>query len=274
MTKKMAGFKMLFSLLHSDYARIYYALTQRNFLMLKQRYKSIIINAIIQLLVYVMLFGYLFPLMAIPSAYIGSLYLGTQTLGILFFGMGFGLNIVSDIKYSRFIDYHLTLPLAKRWLFASYVTYFLMEVVITITPLMTLGIILLGPRFQFVEPHWLLFIFIYLLIICFAGILFLGLSLYYDYDWFMENLWPRRLSILVALCPFYFTWKAAYHFSPRIAQIMLLNPFTYTAEGMRAALIGGSAFIALPLCFAALIFWNIIAIYFAWLGIVKRLDPV
>ncbi len=67
---------------------------------------------------------------------------------------------------------------------------------------------------------------------------FFSFSLYYEYDWFLENIWARRINPLVVFASFFFTWKAAHRFSPKISYIMLANPFTYISEGMRATLIG------------------------------------
>ncbi len=257
-----------------DYFRIYWKLILRDLIVIKKRYKGALIDAGIPLIVEVIVFGYLFPLMGVPHTFIGPLFLGAQTMSMFFIVGSFGFRNIFDIQYTRFIDYRLTLPLPKRWLFAATITYFMMETFIVSIPLMTIGIMLLEPRFQFIHPQWLLFMVIYLLSLCLYSLLFLGLSFYYEFDWYLQNIWPRRLSILLAISPLFYPWKAVYHFSPSIAHLMLISPLTYVAEGLRSTLIGGPYFLSIPLCIAGLIVWISIAITFAAKGIAKRLDPV
>ncbi len=257
-----------------DYFRVYWALVLRDFIVIKKRYKGALIDAGIPLIVEVLIFGFLFPLMGVPLAFVGPLYLGAQTMSIFFIVGAFGFRNVFDIQYTRFIDYRLTLPLPKRWLFASYITYFMMEAFIVSIPLMTIGIMLLGTKFQFIHPEWFSFFIIYLMTLCLYGLLFLGLSFYYEFDWYLQNIWPRRLSILLALSPLFYPWHAVYNFSPTIAYIMLLNPLTYVAEGLRTTLIGGPYFLSTATCFVGLLVWICITIMFVTKGIHKRLDPV
>lgn len=258
----------------SDYFRVYCALVLRNYVVLKQRYKEAIIDAGIPLIVEVMVFGFLFPRMGVPLQLIGPIYLGAQTMSMFFIVGAFGFRNIFDIQFNRFIDYRLTLPLPKRWLFASYITYYMMETCIVSIPLLTLGVMLLGSNFQSINTQWLSFIMVYLMSLCLYSLMFLGLSFYYDFHWYLQNIWPRRLSILLAMSPIFYNWKAAYNFSPLIGYIMLINPLTYVAEGLRATLIGGPHFIAPILCIVALAVWIGISILFVAKSIHKRLDPV
>lgn len=261
-------------MVNTDYLRVYWALVMRNVIVLQQRYRGALIDAGIPLMVEVIVFGSLFPLMGVPLPFIGSIYLGAQTMSIFFIIGAFGFRNVFDLQYSRFIDYRLTLPLPKRWLFATYITYYVMEAFIVSIPLLTLGIMLLGSKFQAIQPHWFLFIVIYLMALCLYSLLFLGLSFHYEFHWYLQNIWPRRLSILLALSPIFYNWYAAYAFSPKIAYVMLLNPLTYVAEGLRTTLIGGPHFISPAYCILALAIWIGISILFLAKSIYKRLDPV
>lgn len=264
----------MINIVNIDYFRTYCALVQRNFVVIKKRYKSAIINSGIPLIIQVLTAGYFFPLMGVPEHLISPLFVGNQVLIMFFFGMGFGLRIVFDIKYSRFIDYQLTLPLPKRWLIASYVTYFMMDAALISAPIFTFGIIFLGTKFQMINPHPFLFLIVYCLTLCLYALIFLGLSIYYEYWWFMPNLWPRRLTLLITFSPIFYVWKTIYSFSPNISYIMLANPLTYTTEGMRSTLIGGSEFISWLICIPMLLIWISLTIAFVAYSITKRLDPV
>lgn len=118
------------------------------------------------------------------------------------------------------------------------------------------------------------FILMYLLTLIFYGALFLGLSLYYEYSWFMQNLWPRRLTFLITLSPLLTIFKRVESFSPFFAKLMLFNPLTYLVEGMRAALIGGTEYLPLSLCVPMGFVSVMLTLYFVHVGIKKRLDPV
>ncbi len=262
------------ALMNSHYFFTYIALVHRDILVIRQRLRGAMIDAGIQLLVQVITFGALFPTMGVPKNLIAPLFVGSIVLQLQFLGMGFGLRTIFDIKYNRFIDYRLTLPLPKRWLFASYITYFCIEAAIISLPLFTFGIILLGTNFEMIAPNWWLFCIIYLLTLCLYGLLFLGMSMYYSFDWFMQNLWPRRLTFLLMLSPLFVVWFKVKQFSPWFARAMLISPLTYATEGLRATLIGGPEYISAYICIPMLFGWIFLFSCFASYGIRKRLDPV
>ncbi len=264
----------MYKLINTHYFFTYLALVRRDISVIRQRLRGAFINASVRVVTDVVVFGGLFPAMGVPEELISPLFVGSVALQFLFQGMAFALRIIFDIRFTRFIDYRLTLPLPKRWLFASYITYFCMEAAIVTLPLFTLGILLLGDKFHIVAPNWFLFVVIYLMSLIFYGIMFLGLSLYYEFDWFMQNLWPRRLTFLLMLSPTFFVWYKAYEFAPYTAYSMLIVPLTYVAEGLRATLIGGPGYIPAYACILALFIWISLFIWFAACGIKKRLDPV
>lgn len=260
--------------INTNYFRIYLALVYRDCLVIKQRLTGAFIDAGVQLAVSLIMFGALFPTMGMATALIAPLFIGTQGVSLFFLGMGFGLRMIFDIKYSRFLDYRLTLPVPKRWLFASYITYFVIEGAIISLPLLTLGIIFLGKNFTMVAPNWFFFAVMYLMTLTLYGVMFLSFSLYYEFSWFMENLWPRRLTFLFSFSPIFLVWGQVYSFAPFIAKCMLLNPLTYTSEGLRATLIGGPEYLPTYICISATALW---IAFFTWLvgrGVSKRLDPV
>ena len=260
--------------INKQYLFTYLALVRRDCIVIRQQLRSALIDTTIRLFTEVLTFGALFPAMGVPHNLIAPLFVGAVTLQLLFFGMGFGIKILFDVKFNRFIDYRLTLPLPKRWLFAASITYFCLEALIVTLPLFTIGVILLGGAFAQMAPHWILFFVTYLLMLCLYGLLFLGLSLYYTFDWFMQNLWPRRLTFLLMMSPLFFVWYKAFEFSPWLARLMLLSPLTYTAEGLRATLIGGSEYIRPSFCIPMILVWIVLFTWFAASGIKKRLDPV
>ncbi len=261
-------------LVNKNYFLTYCMLVRRDAVVIQQRLTHALINATVRVLVSVIEFGGLFPAMGVPHDLVAPLFIGAIAMQLLFQGMGFGIRTLFDLKFNRFIDYHMTLPLPKRWLFASYITYFCMEAAIVTLPLFSIGIILLSDAFQSISPNYPLFIVIYMMTLIFNGLLFLGLSFYYQFDWFMQNLWPRRLTFLLMLSPLFFVWHKAREFSPKASLIMLASPLTYSAEGLRATLIGGTNYIPVHFCILGLGVSILFAIGFAARGITNRLDPV
>ncbi len=253
---------------------VFLVLVRRDLIMIRKRLRGLFITGIIQLAVAVILFGKLFPTMGIPAEMIAPLYLGSMCAQMLFLGNTMGFRNVYDIKYHRVIDYHITLPIPKRWLFASSIVYFVIESLIITLPLMTLGIIWLAPQFHMAQPNFIAFALVYLISLIFFGLMFLALSFYYEPNWFMENLWPRRISILLGLSPIFFLWKKVYAFSPKVALSMLISPLTYPVEGLRSTLLGSDNYIAWYLCIPAIIFFSYLATILLTVGVKKRLDPV
>jgi ABC-2 type transport system permease protein len=260
--------------INKSYFYTYLALMRRDMLVIKQRLRSALTDSGVQLVMHVLLYGSLFPALGISTDLIAPLFVSSQAISIIFLGMGFGIRILFDINFSRFIDYRLTLPIPKRWLFASYLTYFVIEGVIITTPLLLAGIIFLGTKFKMIAPNWPLFIITYLISFVLIGMLFLGLSTYYKFNYFMENLWPRRLTFLFSFSPTFVLWSQIQGFSPFFAKLMLLNPMTYLCEGLRATIIGGPAYISGYLCTGMMVLWSCLFALLVRRGVSKRLDPV
>jgi ABC-type polysaccharide/polyol phosphate export permease len=100
------------------------------------------------------------------------------------------------------------------------------------------------------------------------------LALSFSYQWYMDNIWPRILSPLLCLGAVFFTWHGINLFSPRIAQLTLLNPFTYVAEGIRQGLLGGTEYLPFTYCVPAVFLALVVVVGLLAYGIKKRLDPV
>lgn len=263
---------MAYSFLNN--ARVFLMLVYRDILVIKQRVGSMLIDASIELLVNITTFGALLPIMGMSREFIIPLYIGGMTAQMFYFAYSFSFGIVFDIRYDRFIDYRMTLPISKRWLFASYITKFVMETAIITAPLMTIGLFILRNNINFIDPQPLLFALMYFLTLVLFGTMFLGFSLYYEYDWFMQNIWARRLNFLFLFSPLFLVWHRVYDFSPIFARCMLLSPLTYTVEGLRATLLGGPNYIPVSLCFIGISLFMVLFIILIAVGAKKRLDPL
>lgn len=252
---------------------VYRALIGRSFKTVKYQLPNTLIDGLLLTSLNVLVFGYLFPAMSMPEALVAPVFLGS--LITMFFNLGFTLatRLVRDLKFTRFIDYLLTLPMNKKWLFAYYVSSFIIELTISTTPIVVFGLWALSGKINLMHANWPLFTLVYFLSIMLLAVLFLSISFLYPYLWFIDNIWPRRLTPLVITGSVYAPWERIYQLSPKLGNFFLLNPITYIAEGLRSTLLGGSHFIAAPLCIGALCIWLIASIGLLNLS-VKKLNAV
>lgn len=258
----------------SENLRVYWALLRRDLYVIKKRLRTIWTDTAVILFLEVILFGKLIPLMGLPTTMVAPIFLGAIISQTFFKASGKSYQAAGDLRFSRFIDYHLTLPISKTWLFAQIITSWLVEILVGILPFIIFGIIALGNFFPVTQLAWVQGLAFFTLSACMITIFTLACTYYYDYTWFINNIWPRRFGFLYGFCPFYFLWKQAYQFSPRVAQILLLNPFTYCVEGFRGMFLGGSQFISLYICTGMVLLFILCFSLFLAAGVKKRLDPV
>jgi len=90
----------------------------------------------------------------------------------------------------------------------------------------------------------------------------------------LEPIWVRVIFPLWTLGCFQFSWQVLYEAYPGLAYLMLLNPFTFTVEGMRAAIMGQAGSLPMWLCLSATLFFTLVLGVFGVCGILKRLDAV
>ncbi len=255
--------------------RVFSALVHRDLKVLRSKLRSMLIDGAVLVAANVLIFGKLFPLIGMPSHFIAPLFLGNG-IGMLLISLGYslGLKIVFDIQYNRFIDYHLTLPVSKTWLFLSYIVSFMIEAFVVAIPLVTLGVFLLRDAFETMNGNLFIFLGIFLLVLLFMTTFFLSFSFYYDADFYRDNLWSRRLMPLVCFSTMALTWNSIATFAPHTSKLFALNPLTHAVESLRASLIGGPEYLPLAFSVMGILCWIVFNCWLLARGIVKRLDPV
>lgn len=252
--------------------QIFRVLLQKEMKLFRRTFFSSILDSLALLLLNVLLLGYLFPLLGMPAHLILPLFLGNMVLIIVekTFATAFGL--IFDIRDKGLISYHSTLPLPKRWLFASYICKEMIKTAVLTIPLFFVGFLLLKPPSPIFFPP--IALLMYILMLLFISTFFLMLSFWYDDRWFLINLWPRRLNPLICTGCLFFTWHSIASFSPIISKFLLLNPFTYITEGLRASLLTDGTYLSLPLCISIVSISIVGALWLLALGIKRRLDCV
>lgn len=254
--------------------RIFLALIKRDIVWIKRRAVSTIIDCIAPLLTQITIFGYLFPLFGMAPALIGPVYLGSMLNLFIQLGYSFVLKIAFDLKGNRFIDYHLTLPLPKKWLFASYAVSHMIETAIVTVPLISGGIILLHTYIPLHNIQVFGFACIFTTMLCFLSTFFMLLGYSFELSWILHNIWPRILVPLWLFGAGLVPWQAVYGWNQKLGYLMLISPITYLAEGMRSALLGGEHYIPWQWCLIPLCIYTVINILLFSTRIQKRLDPV
>jgi len=260
-----------------DNMRIFLVLLQRDMKMLKNKLRSMLIDIFITTTIEILTFGSFFPLLGLPHEKIAPLYIGSAFALLIFYqGYIFSMNLLDEIPHFRatHMEYQLTLPLPKSWLFTEYILYFIIETFIITIPVILVGVWFLQSAFATMQGHWLLFFFIDIVVLVFSGIFFFALAFLFDYFWFRDNIWARCLSWFFNLSAIFSTWYAIQATSPFFAQLFLLNPFTHTTEILRAALLGQKGYLPIGWSLGAILLYSILGIIVARHGIYKQLDPV
>ena len=253
---------------------IFTALIRRDCYILSKQIKDFLIDGTISVSTKIIVFCYLFPVMGMSKSLVGPMFIGS--IVSLLFNINFAqsLRVVFDLKFNQLIYYHLTLPIDLHWLLAQKILSFTINTICITSPIIMGGIILLNSQLTIAYTNIILFLIIYLLTMFFFATFFLTLAFHCQYDWFMNNLWARRLSPLFLLSCILFPWKLLYNFWPNLAYLFLCNPCTYVAEGFRSSLLGSDQFISYTICIPIIM----LTLWIAWKTLVfsvkRRLNPV
>ncbi len=258
----------------SQNARVFGALVRRNLYVFRSQLRGSLIDGCAILLLDVLIFGYLFPTMGMAREMIAPVFLGNIIFILFMASFSFSYQILFDVEFTRQIDYYRTLPLTKRWFFATYVVHFVLQSFIITMPLIGIGSFLLRNRFAAIQPNIPLFMICYLLGLVFFATLFMATSFLFPFAWYRINVWPRILSPLLCLSSDLFPWQKLYDFWPMVANLFLLNPITHIVESLRITFVGGPQGLSLLFCLPMIVASISIALLLLKMGIQKRLDPV
>lgn len=251
--------------------QIFSSLLSKDMKVLFSKFTSTIIDCIFPLITQIVTFGYLFPLMGVDSYKIGPMFIGSALSLFLQLGFSIGVRMIFSVESSRFIDYLLTLPVSKHVIIIESIASGMIEIMIVMVPLFCVSFFVLPITFSI---KWISFIIMVLSIALFFSSFFLATSFLYSFNWFFDNLWPRRLTPLWWFGACLFIWHQVYEFWPLLGYLFLLNPITYAAEGLRSALLPGTKFIPVFYCSLALIIFSSFNYMLILRGMRSKLDPV
>lgn len=246
----------------------------RDLYVFKATMVSTFIDSAVALFTEIILNVKLLPLMGMPRELIAPLYVGGIFAKLFFLAHSNSLRIQYEIRDGGLIFYEGTLPIDKSWLFARSLIRFTVETLLILLPLILLSIPLVGQDLGIASPQWGLLIFFILASALFFGALSIFIAHHYPFDWYMENIWPRRLSFLFMTSVLFVTWKRVFLYVPWFAYFTLLNPTTYFIEGMRAALFDPALYLCQTVCVVGACFFCILLVILMYKSIIKRLDLV
>lgn len=250
------------------------SLLLRDLYVFKATLVSTFIDSAVALFTEIILNVKLLPLMGMPRELIAPLYVGGIFAKLFFLAHSNSLRIQYEIRDGGLIFYEAALPLSKGWLFARNLIRFTVETLLILLPLIMISIPLVGNDLGIAEPQWALLVFFMVASALFFGALSIFIAHHYPFDWYMENIWPRRLSFLFMTSVLFITWKRVFLYIPWFGYLALLNPTTYLVEGMRSALFDPTLYLSRTACVVGACFFCILLIIMMYRSIIKRLDLV
>lgn len=255
-------------------ARVFSQLIKRDLFELKSKSLSLVVNGTIYICLQSFIFGYLFPLLKAPVSRTLAMMVGQFISTAINFCFFKSLRFSYDLQFTRFIDYHVTLPLSKYWLLTYYVASFALEMITATLPMIVIGSFLIGPLLVGAEPCIPACITAYLLTVIFFSLLIITFCFMIDFEEFSVSIWPRFLRPLLMISASYFSWNIIDQAFPSVSWLFLISPATYCAEGLRAALFGGPNHLPLFVCLGVISAWIVLLTFLLYRMADKRLDLV
>ncbi|MBN1915217.1 MAG: ABC transporter permease [Parachlamydiales bacterium] len=234
--------------------KCFYALTQRELKLFFQQFFSRLIDEIVVLASWVLVFGYLMAESGLTKDFgtfimagaIASFGLWETTSRATFFAQD-----ISDETINNF----LILPLSSTWVFVSTAIAWAIGTSTLILMLLPIGKILLWNSFSIAHVSWWKFFFIFISGNLFYGVFALFISSLISTLRNTSWLWTRVINPLYMFCGFFYTWQSAYNVSHWIGYFNLLNPILYIVEGTKGTMFGPEGYLPFWICLTAIWLW-------------------
>jgi ABC-type polysaccharide/polyol phosphate export permease len=250
----------------------FYWLVRCEFYKVHRKLSVIAIDMALPAISSTLVWGYVMPMLGLPTSYGGFWILAWMMIyGISTCLNDNAKNLLMDAQGDRTVDYELTLPISSRMAYLRIVVSQSLEMIALTLPAVFIGKLLLGDRFDWSQTSWTKYFLMYLLIVfctsC-ASLVAYRLKGPKEFQRFWRR-WGREMIFLGAT---QFPLAALYKVLPALAYVMLLNPFTYANEGLRAAMFGQDGYLNYWVCCGVMgAFTTVFAGYsFYWFR--RRLD--
>jgi ABC-type polysaccharide/polyol phosphate export permease len=254
--------------------KIFYQMLRVDFIIFKQEVKNKIINACIFTIAFTVIAAYLLPAFGTAKSFGLIMAAGLVACIGSFELFSFIINFMRDISENKIINFYIALPIPTWFVFMRmviYSTYTAMMLGLCI--IITASIILWNPilLYALLKPSFYLML---TLSAFFYGTIALIVVTLIKHMGQIGNVWMRAIFPLYVFGGFQFTWYSLYMVAPRAAYLDLLNPFLYTVEGMRAAILGPQGNLPLLACLSVLLVVNFLLFITALKRLKRNLDYV
>jgi ABC-type multidrug transport system permease subunit len=249
-----------------------WALVRRDLFLLRQSLRDDLFNSVVKVSSLYFVLGVLSPYLGFKDAMSRDVMIGAIISVLLSRCFVCAIDDSFDRSDLRFIDYKRTLPLPTTGILAASLCSYVITLCASSAPLFLLAKVYLGPAMPFSNIQWIPFIILYVASMTFISAFFLSIIFCTSFEWFQFNIWPRILTPMNSFGCFMFSWKNFYAFSPLFARVLLINPFTFIAEGLRAALFGNAEYISVYYCVPAVCLWTALSLWVLFVYVRKRVD--
>jgi hypothetical protein len=235
----------------------------RDMRVLKIDFLNNVIDSLVGPAVFIIISGYILPYIGIPLSYGGFMMVSSMVFMAYATTNWRGASqLVADMEGPKSISYELTLPLSSTMVFVKFAcTYALNAMFINIFTL-PLGKLLLWDRLDLSHFSVPKFLLIYVTATLFFGFYSTWLASWVDGMKGFSRFWLRYGSQLLFFSGYQFTWATLHQAIPVFSYINLLNPFVYTFEGVRGAVLGPE----IPAQGTSLPFWVCFVVLWVYIG--------
>lgn len=247
-------------------------LLQRHLLVFRRYGKTLLIDGLCATGTNFFVFGFLMPLAGLSPAAIVPLYAGLIIQSMIHIGSSRAFSLTYDKKYIKYVQYQLTLPCSKDIVVTYYVMAMMIDMAMVTGPLLALALYLTPTPINLYYGGILIIQYILSLLCC--ALFFVALSMGVDFTFVSQMMWPRVLVPCITTSSLLIPFSLVKQQYPSIASMMLLNPLTYLAEGLRACLPIQYTGLSLYSGCGGTIIWSILLCFFIHRIIHTRLDLV
>lgn len=183
-------------------------------------------------------------------------------------------TLIGDITSDKTIQYELIMPISQWAVFLKIICVNAYRSFAASIFTLPCGMIYIYFCKGLMVPLNGIFYYYFFLIIAhiFFGCFGLFLASYMKKVSDIRNVRMRILFPLWFLAGFNNSWEVMHSVVPKVANLLLINPFVYIMEGGRAALLGQDGFINYWICVGMIVSWSLVLGYIGISRFLKRLD--
>ncbi len=249
-------------------------LVWRDIIILRKSLWGKLLDSFIWSINYIIINTYIMPYFGVPQDYGSFIWVGTIVTMAFFESVNSANDVVHDLAGDKMLEHTLTLPLPAWLVFARIGLNIAIDGMALSIFIVPLGKLILLDRLDLSHFSFIKFILIFVTINLFFGAFALWVSSWAHDAYRFSYVRRRIVNPLWLFGGYQFSWFVFYQAFPRSAMVILLNPITYTFEGMRAAILGQAGYLNFWASLSVL--WLFIILFTIWaiIWMKKRLDCV